>query len=85
MDNLRVWHIVNVPSKPKYHRVSTPEEGADLINKLAGEDLKKYWITSNAFGMEVFENGEWTEWENETGDDILALADERAEEKTNDN
>lgn len=67
---LRVWNIINVPNSPDHYSVDTPKEGYDLITDMANEQLQNNLITSNAFGLEVFENGEWTEWCDEFGDDI---------------
>lgn len=69
----RVWNIVNVPNKPRYYYVASPEEGARTINALAHcqllvpEDI----IASNVFGLEEWVdnfdgdgNDGWCEWEN---------------------
>ena len=77
MAKYRVWYCANFPSTPKYYDVATPEEGADKINELAAKDLKNKNIFSNAFGLEIFEDGEWSEWYDENGDDIDTLADAR--------
>lgn len=72
---LEVWAIRNPPNKGDRFPVPTPEAGARLINKMAREDLKDDAVWGNAFGMEVFEGGEWTEWYDDDGDDISVLAD----------
>ena len=77
MNKYRVWYIANVPANPKYYEVATPEEGADKINWLAARDLKNKNISSNVMGLEVFEDGDWSEWYDENGDDIDTLADSR--------
>lgn len=71
----RVWHIQNPPREPDHHEVETPKEGALLINKLAEQDLKKKFVDCNAFGLEVCIDGEWEEFYNEEGNDIMVLAD----------
>ena len=68
--DLRVWNIINVPNTPDRYKVSTPKEGYDLITDMANEQLQMSSITSNAFGLEVFEECEWCEWYDENGDDI---------------
>ena len=68
---LRVWVIINPPSAPEYRSVATPEEGAHLIHRVANEQLKDDRIWANAFGLEVFEDGEWTDW-----GDLEALEEE---------
>lgn len=70
----RVWHCVNFPSTPRYYNVNTPEEGAMKINNLSKRDIRKN-VFSNAFGLEVFEDGEWCEWYDEDGNDIEVMAD----------
>ena len=70
MKKYRVWNVINPPSKPKYYPVGTPLLGYMLINRLANEQLKDKRIWANAFGLEVFEDGEWTEWYDEEGRDV---------------
>jgi hypothetical protein len=77
MAEYRVWRCVNFPSEPKYYNVATPEDGADKINELAKKDLRNPNISANAFGLEVFEYGQWSEWYDNDGNDIDTLADER--------
>jgi hypothetical protein len=68
--DLRVWNIINPPYSPNHYSVETPQSGLALINQMADEQLKYSWIEANAFGLEVVEDGEWTEWYDENGDDI---------------
>lgn len=63
---LEVWNIINPPREP----VPNPREGHELICRLADDQLTMDWIVSNAFGLEVFEEGEWSEWYNEDGEDV---------------
>lgn len=77
MNKYRVWYMANPPSKSKLYDVATPEEGADKINQLARRDLKNKNVSSNAMGLEVFEDGVWSEWHDEIGNDIDVLADSR--------
>ena len=74
--DLRVWNIVNPPNNPLLYSVSSPKEGKQLIDNLADEQLKDDSITSNAFGLKVFEDGEWCEWYNHYGDDISEAFEE---------
>jgi len=74
--NLRVWNVINPPNKPCYFPVATPEEGNEVITRRAKHQLKNPSIVSNAFGLEVYEHGEWCEWYNEFGEDINELFDE---------
>lgn len=67
---LRVWNVINPPREPNHYLVDTPEEAHLLIGTLAKSQLKDSMITSNAFGLEVFEDGKWCEWYNEYGEDI---------------
>jgi hypothetical protein len=79
----RVWAIRNVPGIPKHYDVDSPVDGADLINKLARQDLRRgSGVSSNAFGLETFNEDEnaWEEWYSDEGDDIDVLADERWEQ-----
>jgi hypothetical protein len=79
----RVWAIRNVPNRPKYYDVDSPVDGADLINKLSRQDLRRgSGVSSNAFGLEIFIEDEnaWEEWYSDEGDDIDVLSDERWEQ-----
>lgn len=68
--DLRVWVIVNPPSDPKYYPIDTPKDAKTLIDAIADEQLKNDDIDCNAFGLEVYEDGEWCEWYGEDGEDI---------------
>lgn len=61
--DLRVWEMHQIPGKAKYTYVKSVKEGKTLIDKKADADLKNPFITDNAFGLEVFESGEWCEWQ----------------------
>ena len=74
---LRVWYIKNFPGNPRYFDVASPEEGADKINEFSRRDLHDPNVISNAMGMEVFDDGEWSEWYDEEGNDIDTLAGAR--------
>ncbi len=68
---LRIWHITNLDDRlitggPRYvyHRfVSSPTEAKLVLDVLAYYDLSLgLLIDSNAQGLEVFKDGEWSEW-----------------------
>jgi hypothetical protein len=68
--NLRVWHIPQVPGKAFYVPVDSPEEGIKIMDILSYYDLfqLEHRIKpdySNVCGLEMFVDGEWTNWENE--------------------
>lgn len=67
----RVWNIINLPREADYYEVENPVEGLKLIDKLTEKELKDKQVSSNAFGLEEFVAGEWTEWYDEDGEDIL--------------
>jgi len=67
---LRVWNVINPPNKPAYYPVSTPQEAYKKIVELSAVQLMNPNVFSNAFGLEVFEDGEWSEWYNEYGEDV---------------
>jgi hypothetical protein len=73
MNHLRVWNIINPPSPADFYDVASPDEARKLINKLTQEQLRDTHIVSNVFGLEEEVNGEWEEWYNEEGTDILGL------------
>ena len=75
MSNLRVWNFTSPPKLIDHYPVESVDEAVTLINTLSEIQLKNDRIKDNAFGLEVFEDGEWCEWNNEDGDDIMALAE----------
>lgn len=78
MEKLRVWNVVNPPGKPYLFPVESPEEGARTIKRLAAQQLRDPNVYSNAFGLLVLEDGEWTEWYDEEGRDVdEAFGEER--------
>jgi hypothetical protein len=78
--SLRVWAIRNVPNAPTYQDVATPAEGLEVAKKWVKADLANPSIESNAFGMEIFEDGEWTEWYDDQGQSLDDLLDDIEEE-----
>ena len=79
---LRVWWIPQVPmGNPFRVVVKNVDEAILLINTLGKYDLYQFENNikpdySNAGGLEVFENGEWSEYENEEGDQIDDIINE---------
>lgn len=80
---LRVWHIPQVPGKPFYVPVATPQEAKKILDVLAKYDQFQFEHNikpdyCNAAGLEVYEadTGEgapgWCEWHDENGNDIDA-------------
>lgn len=72
---LRVWHIPDVPGLPFQQDVSSIEEAKLVLKTLARYDL--YLgdrISSNAQGLEVFEDGEWVEFSDDDGNEIRDLS-----------
>jgi hypothetical protein len=67
--DLRVWNMVNM-NPPVYHPVRSIAHAKQLIDAMAQSQLLNPQITDNAFGLEVYEGGEWVEWSNENGDTI---------------
>ncbi len=72
VEKLRVWYKSNLA---EYNYSVANLDAAKLkINTLAECDLKNRNIEWNVMGLEVFEDGEWSEWYNEDGqgiDDII--------------
>lgn len=81
----RVWHIPQVPGKPFRVELKAMRNGPAMIREagrliqlLADYDLFQYENRikpdyASASGLEVFEGGEWIEWENEDGESILEV------------
>lgn len=77
MSNLRVWWIpqLGMDGKPFVQEVENVKEGWKLINVLANYDLYQLENRvkpdySNAGGLEIFEDGEWCEWQDSNGDSL---------------
>lgn len=72
---LRVWMIVNPPNEPEYFYVGTPQEAIRIIDRETKNNMRTRFITEDAFGLEEqdTEDGEWYEWYNEDGMDILEV------------
>lgn len=68
--DLRVWYVINPPNSPVCFPVNTPLHGKQLIEALADSQLLDASIISNAFGMDVFEDGEWFDWQDGDGNGI---------------
>lgn len=73
--DLRVWWVPQVPMPAFYVPVADVREGLLLLDALAEYDLFQFENRikpdySNAGGLEVFEDGEWHEWESADGLDV---------------
>lgn len=69
--SLRVWWVQNPPRKGERYPVKDVEEAIAKLDELAQRDLALGdAVVCNAGGLEVFEDGEWSEYYNESGDDI---------------
>lgn len=70
---LRVWWIPQMPmDTPFYVAVESAIEAKKLIGTLAKYDLYQLENNikpdySNAGGLEMFEEGEWVEWQDDNG------------------
>jgi len=77
--SLQVWWIPQVPMKPFTVDVENIDEAILILKTLARYDLFQLENNikpdfSNAGGLNVFENGEWSEWyDEETGEDIYYI------------
>jgi len=75
-NKLRVWWIPQIPMQPFYVEVQTLQEAHLLLETLAMYDAFQFENKvkpdySNAGGLQVFENDEWSDWyDEETGDDF---------------
>jgi len=68
----KVWNVINPPAKPLFLYVDCPETAKQIIEIMAIAQLCNPMIISNAFGLlELDEDGEWTEWYNEEGEDVF--------------
>lgn len=71
--DLRVWNMVNMDSENSEIRrfpVPNVQTAAFLTDVLAKDQLTNDNVACNAFGLEVYEKGEWVEWEDEEGREL---------------
>lgn len=59
----------------EYYEVSSVNEAIKKISQLTREDLKKD-IIANACGLEIFEDGKWSEYYDEEGRDINEIIED---------
>jgi hypothetical protein len=81
---LRVWWIPQVPMKSFHVPVKNVKQAMLILDTLARYDqfqldnnIKPDY--SNTGGLQEFTGGDWTEWDNDDGDDIDAVMDQRQE------
>lgn len=72
---LRVWWIPQVPGKPFHAEVASLREAKRLMDTLANYDAFQFKNNikpdyCNVGGLQVFEDGEWLDWESEDGRNI---------------
>lgn len=72
---LRVWWIPQVPGQLFFVPVADLARAKFLLTTLARYDLFQFKNNikpdyANVGGLEVFEDGEWCEWNTEDGEDI---------------
>lgn len=79
--DLRVYFMINMNRHMCHNYVESPEEAIRVINYEANRQLEAEHIHDNVFGLEVFEDGDWSEWYSEIGDDIMTTMDEMEEEE----
>ena len=65
-----------MPSKARYFKVNDVEEAKKKIEELTQEDLKNKLVEDNVGGLEIFEDGKWSEYYNEDGNDIMQILKE---------
>ena len=76
---LRVWWITNPPSKAKYYEVNNVKQAIEIIHTLGQKEVNDPTVVSNAAGLQIFEDGEWTEYYDGEGRDINEIMDEEVE------
>jgi hypothetical protein len=69
----RVWWIRNPPSQAKHYPVKDIDEAINKLKELTQFDLKSERVSSNAGGLEVLEDGDWSEYYDDNGNDIDAI------------
>jgi len=73
---IRVWWIRQVPNIPLYFPVDTIDDAIKRLKMLEHSDLANPLIETNAGGLEIVEDGEWTEFYNDEGEDINSIMED---------
>ena len=76
---LHVWWVTNPPNLAQYYPVESVEEAMGKLKELTDAELLDSSVYSNAGGLEVFEDGGWTEYYDDEGRDIDEIMAERSE------
>ena len=89
--DLRVWWVPQVPMKSFYVGVKDVEQAKLILNALAQYDLFQWRNKvkpdySNAGGLQIYAKNyegvmEWTDWEDEDGEDIDEIMKAEAMDK----
>lgn len=67
-EDIRVWCVVNVPNDIRIYRgFSYITEAKKFIDILADEQLSSDKVVTNVFGIEVYVDGEWEEYDEDYG------------------
>jgi len=82
MTKLRVWWFRDYGTyrRTDYYDVKSVDEAIEEIERLTREDLRNEDVIANAGGLEVYEDGEWTEYYDDEGRDILEIMEDRKNE-----
>ena len=67
--DLRIWWIRNPPNPAEFILIDSPDEAVSILDRLGELDVRN-GVQVNVGGLEIFEDGEWTEWYDENGNDI---------------
>lgn len=80
---LRVWWTRNLPNSINERiPVRDIEEAKKVIKNLISHDLQDPYVTDNVGGLEMLEDeGNWVEWYDETGKDIIAIVEDEMKQE----
>ena len=78
--DLQVWWANNFGSKRV--DVKNIDQAKGCLKGFGQSEVDNENIGWNAGGLEVFENGEWSEWYNENGSDIREVMEEEDENRS---
>ena len=66
--SLQVWWCRNFPGTAIRYPVDNLVEALHLYGRLVWHDLQRSDVVTNVGGLEVYEDGEWSDWYNEDMD-----------------
>ena len=69
--SLRVWTIPQGLTPKRFHDVPDVSAATWFLIALIHHYKNEIWVGAEAYGLEYYENGGWSEWQDDEGNDII--------------